>query len=459
MVLPFDLRVRAATPRPLAAALALALTTHIAAFGAGAPEFDLRSGSRGHAATHSAGEAPAATLGITRVVRNCDDHGADSLRDAFLAANDNDTIDLGQLACSRITLTTGALTQPAVTPPADVTLAGPQTGQLTIDGSAIDKVLVHRGSGLLTIRNLNITNGANAGQAGGGCIHSEGSVLLAGSAVSSCRQTSTGDSVARGGAIYAKGNVSLQLSSVSGSTADSPGSHSAGGGIYAQNVRLNSSIVSGNTVSAAYSYALGGGVGAAGDVYAAYSTISGNSASEGGGTFSTTLTLLNATISGNDAFAIGGAYARGAVGLYNTTIARNTATLFTGGLYLGSAIVFESSILALNTADSAASDIGSPGALTIYGANNLIMAPGPGIIVPGDTNPANPKLGPLRDNGGPTPTLALLADSPAIDHGNNSLFSFSDQRGIDRVLGTSADIGAYEFVDEVFRNAFDPELE
>ena len=57
----------------------------------------------------------------------------------------------------------------------------------------------------------------------------------------------------------------------------------------------------------------------------------------------------------------------------------------------------------------------------------------------------DPKLGPLQDNGGPTPTIALLPGSPAIGAGSDPLNLTSDQRGYSpRVVGTAADIGAYE---------------
>ena len=42
-------------------------------------------------------------------VTNCDDSGPGSLRDALNGASDGDIIDLTQLACSTISLTTGAL--------------------------------------------------------------------------------------------------------------------------------------------------------------------------------------------------------------------------------------------------------------------------------------------------------------------------------------------------------------
>jgi hypothetical protein len=54
----------------------------------------------------------------------------------------------------------------------------------------------------------------------------------------------------------------------------------------------------------------------------------------------------------------------------------------------------------------------------------------------------------LKDNGGPTPTIALLAGSPAINAGNDTFAPSTDQRGVARV--ETSDIGAYEFVPPVF---------
>lgn len=63
----------------------------------------------------------------------------------------------------------------------------------------------------------------------------------------------------------------------------------------------------------------------------------------------------------------------------------------------------------------------------------------------GSLNNIAPLLGPLTNNGGPTPTLALLPGSPAIDAGNSSAAPLTDQRGFPRPAGLAADIGAFEF--------------
>ena len=61
----------------------------------------------------------------------------------------------------------------------------------------------------------------------------------------------------------------------------------------------------------------------------------------------------------------------------------------------------------------------------------------------------DPKLGPLQDNGGPTLTRALAADSSAIDYVRINTGVTVDQRGFKRPVGPWADIGAYEYERDV----------
>src|SRR5207249_2109811 len=57
----------------------------------------------------------------------------------------------------------------------------------------------------------------------------------------------------------------------------------------------------------------------------------------------------------------------------------------------------------------------------------------------------DPMLGPLQANGGPTPTRLPLPGSPAIDAGNNAAASGAlDQRGLNRIVNGTIDIGAVE---------------
>jgi Right handed beta helix region len=57
---------------------------------------------------------------------------------------------------------------------------------------------------------------------------------------------------------------------------------------------------------------------------------------------------------------------------------------------------------------------------------------------------ADPAIGALRNNGGPTQTHALLSGSPAIDAG--FACEATDQRGVARPQGPACDIGAYELI-------------
>ena len=67
---------------------------------------------------------------------------------------------------------------------------------------------------------------------------------------------------------------------------------------------------------------------------------------------------------------------------------------------------------------------------------------GDGSCGPGFTT-ADAQLGALADNGGPTPTYALPAGSPAIDAGSGG--EPVDQRGVTRPQGRAGDIGAFEW--------------
>jgi len=69
-----------------------------------------------------------------------------------------------------------------------------------------------------------------------------------------------------------------------------------------------------------------------------------------------------------------------------------------------------------------------------------------GFTATGDLTNTNPLLGPLQDNGGPTPTYAIPADSLAVNAGDNAVCPPTDQRGIARPQAGRCDIGAYEYV-------------
>jgi hypothetical protein len=416
--------------------------------------------------------AAGAHAAVTRVVTTCADSLAlpdcgnnndMTLRKAMFCAQNRDKVDLTQLQCSRITLAASVVAGPVT-----LTLNGPGRDKLTLDAGGRSRAIIHNGvyANTLYVNDLRLENGSYdnpyAYSNGGGCLYSSSSVVLARVDVANCT-TSARFTAATGGAIFARTTATLTDSSVTGSSANDFGGHGAyGGGIAAGRMSLLRSTISGNSVSSGFGPALGGGVqGYA--VGADSSTLSGNTAKVGGGVACQMLDLRNSTLSGNQTFAgglIAGAYARISASVANSTIAGNVAgaSTFAAGLYVRMAAYgttfLSSTIVANNTAAGAALDFGTPPGRQILGGNDLVMAAQSGVVLPAGTLRDDPRLGPLRANGGPTATQALLPGSPAIDRGaaGNAVF---DQRGQPRVAGRAADVGAYELADELFGSGFE----
>src|SRR5690606_26950838 len=128
-------------------------------------------------------------------------------------------VDMTALACSTITLTTGAL----VTGATDLDFIGPGRDQLSIDGDMVNPVFAHVGSGELYINGFTVVNGGKyaigGNDAPGGCIYSQGHVTLVDAGAKYCVAQASGSGSAKGGAIFAIDGVTLVGSTVSGSIA------------------------------------------------------------------------------------------------------------------------------------------------------------------------------------------------------------------------------------------------
>jgi hypothetical protein len=427
------------------------------------------------------------------VVTSCQDSGTGSLRAAVAMAGDGDAIDLTQLSCSQITLTTGRIDTTH-----NLLLQGPGSGLLTIDGNHNDRIFNQNANAVLAIYGLTLQDGYDT--FGGGCIYSAGPVLLNDAVITGCRLVGiAGTSIYEGGAILVKSQlVATSSRIVDNEIYASLGGAVGGGVVVTGDLVLMNSTISGNsaTTVAQSGIAKSGGVDVGGILTMQYSTIADNTAYSlyGGGVAGGALvigpaTIRNSTISGNTAAAVGGLriygqnttsssvivnstisdnvatasvggiYSRGPLTIANTTIAFNTEANSLGGglrLHYGVADV-QSSIIAANVSGAAPANIGLGIGGGVSGSNNLIGDSG-SVTLPPDTIQSDPRLLPLANNGGPTLTHALRPDSPALEAGNNSQGLANDQRGPPflRVLGVAADIGAVEFdSDVIFGDGFD----
>ncbi|PNW58746.1 UNVERIFIED_CONTAM: hypothetical protein BEN50_05950 [Euhalothece sp. KZN 001] len=304
---------------------------------------------------------------------------------------------------------------------------------LTIDGDLDDDgspdVTVERASDATAeFRIFRIDDGDNA---------NEVTVTLDGLTVTGGVASTT----APGGGIFNDEDLTLTNSTVSGNSAG------GGGGVVNNGTStINNSTLSGNSAT------FGGGVVNNGTSTITNSTISGNSTSfRGGGIDNTgTSTINNSTLSGNSASIRGGGiHNRGTSTINNSTLSDNSATNG-GGIYNandGTANI-TNSIVANSVGDDLSRDTG-----TINASYSLIENNADQINGTDDNNITgqDPLLDPagLQDNGGPTQTIALLVDSPAIDAGDNNLIPAGvdfDQRGtgFDRIVNGTVDIGAFE---------------
>ena len=427
-------------------------------------------------------QAPAATITVT----NTNDSGPGSLRQALTDANDADTIVFA--VTGTIGLTSGGLLIAK-----NITISGPGSNQLTIDGNQALFVFGIFPGKTATIAGLTIRNA----EAGAGVWNEQGTLT-----VSDCAVTSNSyqglyndEGTLNVNNCVLSGNSGNGLSTYYGKTTVSncviSGNSSGGlindgphGGPHghppndpvgsAGSMTIDDSMISDNS---------GPGVSnVAGFLTVLDSTLSGNSAGQaldGGGILSGTLfktpadvTIINSTISGNSAPDFGGGIAGGywRVTIVNSTISGNSAGDSGGGIS-GTFLTIMNSTISGNSAGSGGGiyhylfnlDISNTilnagasgqnifnngGTITSHGYNISSDDGGGYFNGPGDQIKTDPLLGPLQNNGGPTLTQALLPGSPAIDAGDPNFTPppFYDQRGCPflRVFNGRIDVGSFE---------------
>ncbi|AMV41026.1 hypothetical protein VT85_26560 (plasmid) [Planctomyces sp. SH-PL62] len=285
--------------------------------------------------------------------------------------------------------------------------AGDSGVTLSAAGTAMRLFAVASG-GRLTLRNLTLVGGTAQGSAGG--------------------SGDGGDGV--GGAIYNEGRLSIFNSTLTGNTArggiggsvlgfGGDGGDGQGGAVFneAGTVVIINSTFTGNS-------AIGGAGGTAlfldGD----------DGQGLGGGLFNHngSLTVTNSTFSMNNVVQpLGATLIAAGRGIYNLNDSNPTAYTSISSTIIGQSDIFIEDF----------TGTGSPA----QGSNNVIRRMSGGLF--SSTITADPLLGPLQNNGGPTQTMALVGSSPAIDEGISFNVALTDQRGVPRNV-YRVDIGAYE---------------
>jgi hypothetical protein len=422
---------------------------------------------------------------LLSTVTNLNDAGDGSLRQAILDTPSGGTVEFQPGLMGTIVLISGELAIGK-----DLTIAGPGADVITVSGNHASRVFDIATPFTVDISGLTIADGSVTGATNGGGISNGGSLTITASTVSDnfcfngagisnggsltiTASTVSDNSGFNGGGILNGAMLTIDSSTLSGNFANS------GGGIF--NLSSGRVTITDSTLSRNSTLRGGGGIDNEGMCSVSDSTISGNSSgASGGGIYSAgnspfnDVTVTRCTINGNSAGTAGGGIANFAMmAVTDSTLSDNSA-LFGGGIagYGGDVTVISSTLSGNRAADGGGIVTRFNGQITarntiaagntggfpdVYGminsqGHNLIgdrtggSGYNPSDLVGTSTDPIDPKLGPLQDNGGPTFTQALLPGSPAINAGDPTNAPEWDQRGpgFPRVVNGMIDIGAYE---------------
>jgi CSLREA domain-containing protein len=377
--------------------------------------------------------------------------GLTSLREAIAYANAKPGADIVTFAAGLTgAIQLGALGQLWITQ--DLTIRG--EGRIVIDANADgdgNAATVARGTepGFSARRAIDIAGGLD--------------VTLDGMTITGGRTTAFADA-GRGGGVRAGPDSELTLIGTTISGNSTAGHFAQGGGVSADALLVTGSVISGN--STAGSGAAGGGAHGTRSITVTGSTISGNSAADsrvvGGGIAGGTgapVTLTSSTVAGNSTGGSGGGVFGTTVQITSSTITGNVAAGEDGGGGVATRVeaTFLNSIVLGNLAVASTND----DVATLAGASltrsGSLIGGDPGLTAGAvfaqtttlTVDDQSVQAGVLADNGGPTRTVALLADAanPAID-GAVGTAPGTDQRGQPRqdlLPGpVNADIGAFE---------------
>jgi len=292
------------------------------------------------------------------------------------------------------------------------------------------------------------------GMGAGGAIVNSGSMELRRAVIrSNAAIAGVGDfngEIAFGGAIYNLGSLSLRECLVQSNTVSNGktpeyfgiptgGALWNGGTVTLLNSALDANVATNQRPRRAF----GGAIYNTGQVFGASVTVCRNIASAG----------IDRSFNfgqGGDAFGGGIYQSGGLMALTNVTIASNAAV---GSWLVGSRLgenlnIAGGSLFLRNSIITGSGGGGGGGSncvgVVTDGGHNISSDGSCKFAAAGSLNNTDPKVGPVANYGGSTPTLALLYESPALDSGDAAGCPATDQRGRLRPFGSGCDIGAFE---------------
>ncbi|HKN68366.1 MAG TPA: choice-of-anchor Q domain-containing protein, partial [Gemmatimonadaceae bacterium] len=305
------------------------------------------------------------------------------------------------------------------------------TGSYLDDGSGGG---IYNDGGTLTLLRSHVDNNF-AAYYGAGIYNDGGTLTLTQSTVNDNFGAESDES--NGGGIYNdRGALTVTDSAISGNT-----NYGYGGGIYNNgNMSIDRSAIDHNSA-----YYPGGGI---------YNDSAQSDAVTRGGFTFNDVSITNSTISDNLSDDDDGGGIRndaGTLNLLNDTIAFNQSTYDHdgGGLYADDTVNVKNTILAMNVEDGAVNNCYDSDGYIVDQGHNLENGTDCGFDnsqpgASGDVQNADPLLGPLQNNGGPTFTRAIDNTSPAFDAADDTGCPATDQRGVTRPQFAHCDIGAFE---------------
>jgi CSLREA domain-containing protein len=205
-------------------------------------------------------------------------------------------------------------------------------------------------------------------------------------------------------------------------------------------VRAVRSLFLGNTAAGS-----GGAIHSQGKLSLSGTTVAGNRATDGGGIDVTggPVVLVNSTVAENFASKAGGGIViEGAASLVFVTVAHNEAERG-GGLRRPADASGDVSVRGSILSDNLAARHADCAATLVSAGGNAGWARGCDLHAPSDRTGVDPLLRRLGPNGGPTPSLAIRPESPAVGAAG-ACDEPADQRGAPR--DRRCDSGAYELV-------------